>query len=286
MNGIDIAGYQKGIDLAVVPCDFVIIKATQGKTYTSPEFVTQITQALSLGKCVGAYHYASGVGVEAEINHFLDVVKPYLGKVILAIDWENNKNPKTGKNDNPKFVTGDYKYCEQLLMAVKEKTGITPFLYMSKSVARQFKWEVGRDFPFWCAQYKKTPPTNYVTNPWTDTKGFGAWNDCKILQYSSKGRLTGYNEDLDLDKSYMTKNEWLAWAGGDLSIGQEIKPILRKGDRNEYVRSWQTLLNLNGYDCGKADGIFGEKTEKAVVKWQQDHGMESGFIGEQTWNTI
>ena len=38
MNGIDISRYQKGINLAAVPCDFVIIKATQGTSYVSPEF--------------------------------------------------------------------------------------------------------------------------------------------------------------------------------------------------------------------------------------------------------
>ena len=30
MNGIDVASYQTGIDLSVVPCDFVIVKATEG----------------------------------------------------------------------------------------------------------------------------------------------------------------------------------------------------------------------------------------------------------------
>ena len=65
-----------------------------------------------------------------------------------------------------------------------------------------------------------------------------------------------------------------------------IRPTLRKGDRNDYVKAWQTLLNLNGYDCGNVDGIFGDKTEKAVLKWQQDHGMEAGYIGNQTWNTV
>ena len=50
MNGIDISRWQKGINLEAVPCDFVIVKATQGVSYVSPEFETQINQALSLGK--------------------------------------------------------------------------------------------------------------------------------------------------------------------------------------------------------------------------------------------
>ena len=38
MNGIDIASYQTGIDLTVVPCDFVIVKATEGTGYVNPDF--------------------------------------------------------------------------------------------------------------------------------------------------------------------------------------------------------------------------------------------------------
>ncbi len=30
MNGIDISNYQRGLDLAKVPCDFIICKATEG----------------------------------------------------------------------------------------------------------------------------------------------------------------------------------------------------------------------------------------------------------------
>jgi len=287
MNGIDISKWQKGINLAAVPCDFVIVKATQGKTFVNPEFAAQITQALSLGKYVGVYHYANGAGVDIEADHFIDVIKPYLGKVILAIDWENNKD-KNGNNDNPKFVAGDYKYCERLLTAVKDKTGVTPFLYMSKSVARQFKWEVGRNFPFWCAQYKNQQPTSYQSNPWTDTKGFGAWSDCAILQYSSKGRLDGYNHNLDLDKAYINAAQWIAYAQGDIKpVESSARPVLKKGDKNDYVKAWQTLLYSAGYkEVGAIDGAFGEKTEKAVMHYQQDHGMESGFIGPETWATI
>lgn len=66
-----------------------------------------------------------------------------------------------------------------------------------------------------------------------------------------------------------------------------LTPTLRKGDRNEYVRAWQTYLQMNGYDVGRsgADGVFGNDTEKAVMRYQQDHQIESGYIGPQTWAT-
>ena len=70
-------------------------------------------------------------------------------------------------------------------------------------MARKYSNIWDASYPFWCAQYKLIPPKTYVDDPWTDTKGFGPWKDCAILQYSSKGRLTGYDGDLDLDKAYI-----------------------------------------------------------------------------------
>jgi len=275
MNGIDISKWQKGIDLSKVPCDFVIVKATQGVSYTSPEFKNQISQAISLGKLVGVYHYAGGGGAIAEAEYFLSVVKDYIGKAILVLDWEGEQNPNFANSE----------YAKAWLEYVRQKTDIIPFIYMSKSVCSQYQWDP--TYPLWCAQYKNQQPTSYQENPWTDTKGFGAWSDCVILQYSSKGRLDGYNHNLDLDKAYINEAQWIAYAQGDIAPADTtIRPTLRRGDHNDYVKAWQTYLNAHGYQCGNADGIFGQKTQDAVVKYQQDHGMESGYIGPQTWATI
>ena len=277
MNGIDISRYQKGINLSVVPCDFVIVKATQGTSYVSPEFKRQIRQAEECGKLLGIYHYSGGGGSIPEAKHFLDVVADYIGKAILFLDWEGEQNPNFR---NPE-------YAKAFLAYVKQSTGIVPFIYMSKSVCRQYSWD--SSYPLWCAQYKNQNPTGYQDDPWTDSKGFGAWKTCLILQYSSKGQLPGYYGNLDLDKAYITAEEWLMYAGGDIDTAPKTEPlpVLKKGDQNEYVRNWQMFLNLNGYACGNADGIFGPKTEKAVKKWQENHGLKpDGIIGPLTWGTI
>ena len=277
MNGIDISRYQKGIDLSVVPCEFVIIKATQGTSYVSPEFKKQIRQADSLGKFLGVYHYAGGGGAIPEAKHFLDTVKDYIGKAILFLDWEWDQNPNM---NNPE-------YAKAFLAYVKQNTGITPGIYMSKSVCRMFSWD--SSYPLWAAQYPNYNPTGYKDNPWTDTKGFGAWKNCIILQYSSKGQLPGYMKDLDLDKAYISAEEWLMYARGEIDTKPvaEPLPLLKKGDQNEYVRHWQMFLNMNGYACGSADGIFGPKTEAAVKKWQKDHGLKpDGIIGPKTWASL
>ena len=273
MNGIDISRWNN-IDLSGVPCDFVIVKATQGTSYVSPLFKQQIEQADRLGKLLGIYHYAGGGGAIPEATHFLNTVKDYIGKAILVLDWEGEQNPNFS---NPE-------YAKAFLAYVKQYTGIIPFIYMSKSVCRQYSWNP--EYPLWCAQYKNQQPTGYQEDPWTDKKGFGAWKNCIILQYSSKGRLPGYDGNLDLDKAYIDKNEWNRYARGDVFTDEPTTPTLRKGDIGEAVKCWQTFLNQKGYDCGKPDGIFGDRTEKAVIKWQQDHGMESGYIGPQTWETV
>ena len=276
MNGIDIAGHQKGIDLAIVPCDFVIIKATQGVSFISPDFQRQITQALSVGKLTGVYHYANGAGVEGEVTHFVSTIAPYLDKVILCLDWEGDQNSKFA----------DYRYCEAMLESIKAKTGRIPFLYMSKSVCRQYKWEKAKNYPLWAAQYKKQAPTTYTDKPWTDSKGFGAWNNPLIYQYSSVGRLNGYKNNLDLDICYLTPDEWISYTKGTQDLLQPVRPTLRRGDKNEYVRAWQEYLNANGYCCGNADSVFGQKTQDALVKWQQDRGMESGYVGQKSWELL
>lgn len=70
-------------------------------------------------------------------------------------------------------------------------------------------------------------------------------------------------------------------------VTENTRPVLKKGSRGEAVRALQTYLNLNGYQCGTADGIFGAKTEKAVKAWQKDHGLvPDGIIGVKSWKVL
>ena len=63
--------------------------------------------------------------------------------------------------------------------------------------------------------------------------------------------------------------------------------ILKKGDQGADVRTMQELLTALGYDVGakngKADGIFGPKTESAVKLFQQKNGLDvSGIANMET----
>lgn len=247
MNGIDISGWQKGIQLDKIELDFVIIKATQGATIKSNDFKRQIEQALSLGKKVGCYHYAGGGGVEAEVKNFIDTVKPYLGKVILVLDWEGQQNPNFG-NCN---------YAIEFLAAVKAQTGVTPFIYMSKSYCRQWAKQfasIAKEVPLWCAEYANNNPTGYQDNPWTDSKGFGAWSGCAIYQYSSHGRLNGWSGNLDLDKAYITPAEWDIYCRTTGSVIDDIRKSIEDLALEVLAGAWgngverKQRLTAAGYD--------------------------------------
>lgn len=58
---------------------------------------------------------------------------------------------------------------------------------------------------------------------------------------------------------------------------------LKQGMRGEDVKILQASLNEHGFDCGKADGIFGAKTGKAVLECQRKAKLtQDGLAGKKT----
>lgn len=194
MNGIDIASYQSGIDLTVVPCDFVIIKATQGTGYVNPDCDRAYQQAKRAGKLRGTYHYVGGGNAVAEADYYINNIKGYLKDGLLAIDWEAEQNS----------AWGNEAYLEQLVRRVIERTGIKPLIYSMASRYAQVAPVAKRlDCGLWIAEYADMNPTGYQVHPWRE----GAYA-CAIRQYASTGRLNGWGGNLDLNIAYMTRDQW------------------------------------------------------------------------------
>lgn len=209
LNGVDIASYQSGINPAkLTTTDFVIVKFTQGTTYLNPYADRQYSVAKAAGKLLGAYHYAEGKNAKSEAQYFVKCIGNRVKECVLALDWEGNQNSV--------FGTGkDVAWCKEYLDEVYRLTGVRPLIYMSKSVCRKYNWSsVAANYPLWCAQYKSNSTTDYQSSPWTDNNGFGAWERDIIRQYSSHGRIAGYDANIDLDLAYMSAEEWRAMAGG------------------------------------------------------------------------
>ncbi len=202
MNGIDISHWQDGINVNEVPCDFVIIKATQGTSFVDKCCDKFYQAAKKAGKKLGVYHFADGKSTgRQEADHFIRNVKEYVGEAILVLDWEADALKK------------GVSYAKEFLDRAYSVTGVKPLIYMSKSVCREYDWSsVAPEYGLWMAQYANHKLTGYKINPWTDNKGMGAFKVIAIHQYSSTGRLSGYAKDLDLDIAYMTSDAWDKYA--------------------------------------------------------------------------
>ncbi len=202
MNGIDISSYQAELNAGIVPSDFVIIKATEGTNYINPTWEEQAGQVIQTNKLLGFYHFASTGNPITEADFFISVVKNYIGKAILVLDFEAGAINAWGNVG-----------ARQFLNRVKEKTGINPMIYMSAEVTRQFNWStISNTNPLWVAQYASMNPTGYQSEPWTDGKGYGAWSSAAIHQYSSAGSLANWNGNLDINLAYIKGNQWKALA--------------------------------------------------------------------------
>lgn len=211
LNGIDISWYQRGINIAAMPADFVIVKATEGTGYTNPCFRTHADATLSSGKLLGIYHYISGGNWQAEAEYFVNTVKDYVGRAVLALDFESGGNS----------AYDDIAYLQQCAQAVYNLTGVRPLLYGGqRDYGRLAAVSKATNCGLWIAQYANNDHTGYQDSPWNEDA-----YECAIRQYSSAGALPNYGGNLDLDKFYGDHAAWQSYARSDRQQPQEEQPM-------------------------------------------------------------
>ena len=206
LKGIDISSWQRGIKLAKLEADFVIVKATEGIGYTDPSFETLYSEAKAAGKRLGVYHFARPTASNdavAEADWFYSQIKGCVGEAILVLDWEDENQHNTA-------------WAKRWLDRVKELTGVAPMIYMSESVANAHDWSavVKADYGLWVARYR-----DYGIDYNYDMSDAGAkptvkhWPFYAMWQWTSSGRLTGYNCNLDCNVFYGDGTAWDKYAG-------------------------------------------------------------------------
>lgn len=210
MNFIDISSWQVGLDLNTLfaknpKLDGVVVKTTGGATYYQLGCDDWIRQLIKMKKPFGFYHFlnddgkSSGAVKEAEF--FVNKCKDYFGIGVPFVDYEGN---------GLKCGTG---YLKTFMDKVFELTGIKMVVYCSLSVVQSgnFKAIADAGYGLWLAQYANNKFTGFQDNPWQ--KGSVApFNFYMMLQYSSNGRLNGWNKNLDLDKFYGDLDAWNKYA--------------------------------------------------------------------------
>lgn len=73
----------------------------------------------------------------------------------------------------------------------------------------------------------------------------------------------------------------------DAAVPGNPPTLLNKGAVGSKVKTLQVRLEIQGYDPGPIDGIFGARTATAVKNFQQYKGLTaSGMVDETTWKAL
>ncbi|MFI9202687.1 glycoside hydrolase family 25 protein [Streptomyces sp. NPDC053048] len=87
LHGIDVSSHNSE-SYPLEGFDFVIVKVTEGTSYTNPKWVVQRDRARRAGLVLGYYHYVTPGSMSAQGNYFLGKIALREGD-ILALDWEH-----------------------------------------------------------------------------------------------------------------------------------------------------------------------------------------------------
>ena len=213
--GIDVSAWQRSISWKAVQdagVEFGFVKATEGTGYVSPTYERQRAAARRPGIPVGAYHFArpdADDGPLAEADHIVEVATPEAGDLLPVLDFEH-----TGLG--PRELA---RWAKDWLKRVEKRIGQPPILYtFSAFWTSTVGNAVGFSrYPLWLANYGvndgKVHPVRRV----------GDWASVAVHQYTSKGRIPGYEGRLDLNRLMS------GWTLDQLRLGAEPPPTLGYG---------------------------------------------------------
>jgi GH25 family lysozyme M1 (1,4-beta-N-acetylmuramidase) len=183
LPGIDVSHWQNEIDWTQVAASgvrFVIMKATEGRTFTDPNYASNRAGAAAAGLTITAYHFANpgtaAVDPIIEADHFVDVAQIGSGNVIPVLDLERTQGLTTAK-----LVAWAFAWLEE----VTARTGVKPMIYSGPYFWRTY---MGNTTAFADAGYREwiahwgvsspaVPAENWGGQGWT----FWQWTDCSAV---------------------------------------------------------------------------------------------------------
>ena len=184
---------QKGFDAShwnsiswgdiTVDYSFCNLKATEGATYTDPDFHDSVKKAIGVGLSVGAYHFTKFENSPfLEAANFLDQVSEYTSMSRLYLDLEYRQSVLNAE--------AIHNWTMNFLNTVR---GVLPLAKVGIYTSRNYMTEIGlqslsgfEDFSLWAASWGKQP---YVY-PWS------VWD---VWQYTANGDVPWAQGDLDLN---------------------------------------------------------------------------------------
>lgn len=173
--------------------EFIILKATEGATYKDNRFTDWMNRIKDVAPSIvfGAYHYARPEknNYVNEVDNFLLTVEPYIGDIILALDWEGLALTK-----------GSQTWALDWLNSVYNNTGVKPLFYCQQSAVKNYHSIQLNDYGLWVARYSgnygKIDPWEYPAMWQYSSTPY----DMNVF-YGTKEQLVKYTESKFWNKS-------------------------------------------------------------------------------------
>lgn len=196
MNGIDVSSWQGQIVPSMLDgVEFYIVKATEGQSYVNPYCDFVVNDCVNQLIPWGFYHFGRNTDPMKEAQFFISNCKNYFGAGIPVLDWEDGQ---------------DVNWVNAFVRHVHDQTGVWPWIY-----ANPWRFNLGGVEPNcgrWIAHYDKNQRTS-LTEKLPDIPKTDGLVCC--WQFTSNGRVLGYEGKLDLDRFYGDADAWAAYARGD-----------------------------------------------------------------------
>jgi lysozyme len=184
VQGIDVSHYQGTVNWPQVRAagvQFAFAKATEGVTWTDPEFAANWAGMKAAGILRGAYHFFEpndDAGQQAQL--FLATVQLESGDLPPVLDVE------TAAATSEELWQGVQTWLDR----VQAATGLPPILYLSPGFADENNAPVSLiTYPLWVAEYGVAEPRL--------PQGWSHW---LLWQSSQTGTIDGVAGSVDLDQ--------------------------------------------------------------------------------------
>lgn len=296
LRAVDIASHQAGIDPAALDCDIVIIKATGGMSYVNPYWREWADATLASGRQLGIYSYAMEYGhfneARDEARYFLDHVRDYIGRAVFILDFEADAQSLP------------VSWAREWLDYVASETGSTPMFYAYAAYLNSRDHSEVAGYPLWMASYLcRYDGAGWVDDP-LNTWALSNWDRMTMYQYTSTGRIGGYDGNLDLSVFYGDRGDWERMQGGGQMLRlNEVAAAIHKRmvDDDRFGYSWEerygaspetwdvlgkrVTINIGDYECGTscktawALALQGTPYEGCLDDYVYSGNARSTFLG-------
>ncbi|MGW4240900.1 peptidoglycan DD-metalloendopeptidase family protein [Nocardia sp. NPDC004722] len=195
--GIDIASYQRGLDMARVKAEgfvYVIAKATEGGDYVNPEYAAQRDGARANGLLFAAYHYVrDGVSAREQVDNYTATEPDRAIPVMLDVEVGS------GGIELTRAVVDEFTACGYRVILI-----YLPRWFWHGHIGRP---DLSGLPPLMSSHY--VDGTGYASElyPGDDHPGWSGYggNTVAVYQFSEKGKVAGYVLDVNAFRGTRTE---------------------------------------------------------------------------------